>query len=141
MNLSQRIAKLSPEQKKIFELKLKQQGIDIPGTPVSEIPGIRDGGALSLSRGKRGEPGGSVEPVEEKEYYPLSAAQKRMYILNLFIEYNIRLAFQVEGNLDRNRFGQVFRRLVQRPPRSDIDQLDAATDCQHWKVVRQRPAR
>jgi amino acid adenylation domain-containing protein len=55
-----------------------------------------------------------VEPVEEKEYYPLSAAQKRMYILNLFIEYNIRLAFQVEGNLDRKRFGQVFRRLVQR---------------------------
>ncbi len=114
MNLSQRIAKLSPEQKKIFELKLKQQGIDIPGAPVSKIPGIRDGGALSLGRGKRGEPGGSVEPVEEKEYYPLSAAQKRMYILNLFIEYNIRLAFQVEGNLDRKRFGQVFRRLVQR---------------------------
>ncbi|NIM16909.1 MAG: amino acid adenylation domain-containing protein, partial [Candidatus Aminicenantes bacterium] len=115
MDLNHRISKLSPEQRKIFKLKLEQEGIDI--SRISS-PGISES---QLSQGTSPHPPGReksiyhpIEPTEEKEYYPLSAAQKRMYILNLFVEYNLRLVFQVDGNLDRNRFRQVFRQLVKR---------------------------
>jgi tyrocidine synthetase-3 len=100
MEWAQRFSKLSPEQKKLFELKLKQKGIDI-----SQIP------ALATSRFHVVR---KIEPAEEKEYYPLSASQMRMYILNLFLEYSLPLAYQVEGNLDRHRLEKVFQELIKR---------------------------
>ena len=59
-----------------------------------------------------------IEPVEEKEYYPLSAAQKRMYILQQMDEgstvYNIPAVMILEGALDKNRLEKVFIKLIQR---------------------------
>lgn len=77
---------LSPERRKLLEKKLRV--IFAPSTP--------------------------IEPAEEKEYYPLSSSQKRLYILNLFLEYTMSLAFEVEGKPDRGRFQQAFRELAER---------------------------
>ncbi len=59
-----------------------------------------------------------IEPVEEKEYYPLSAAQKRMYILQQMDEgstvYNIPAVMILEGALDKNHLEGVFRQLIRR---------------------------
>ncbi|MCP4220803.1 MAG: amino acid adenylation domain-containing protein [bacterium] len=56
--------------------------------------------------------------VEEKEYYPLSSAQKRLYILQHMDEqgtgYNIPFAMELEGELDGERFEATFHQLIQR---------------------------
>ncbi|UCH97106.1 MAG: hypothetical protein JSV88_09710, partial [Candidatus Aminicenantes bacterium] len=104
MELAQRLSKLSPEQRKLFELKLKQQGIDISQLPWLEKSKKTTLHEPSLDRRKKEKSiSPPIKPTEEKEYYPVSASQKRMYILNNFIEYNMPLAYQVEGHLDKNR--------------------------------------
>ncbi|MDQ1350148.1 MAG: hypothetical protein QG657_449, partial [Acidobacteriota bacterium] len=59
-----------------------------------------------------------IEPVEEKEYYPLSATQKRMYFLQQMDEagivYNIPSLMILEGVLDKNYLGSIFQKLIQR---------------------------
>jgi len=60
----------------------------------------------------------SIEPVEEQEYYPLSPAQKRMYVLQQMesdnIAYNIWGIFQLEGALERDKLEEDFAALIQR---------------------------
>jgi len=57
-----------------------------------------------------------IEPVEEKEYYPLSPAQKRLYILQEMdlenVVYNISLTLLVGGELDKFLMEKVFLRLI-----------------------------
>jgi NRPS condensation-like uncharacterized protein len=100
MDLAKRIKKLSPGQRKLLELKLKRKNLHLPGTST---------GKVKKNRGAR-----NIEPAEEKEYYPVSSSQQRFYILNLFVEYTLPLAFRVEGELDRNRFREVFQALLKR---------------------------
>ncbi|EPR11938.1 hybrid non-ribosomal peptide synthetase/type I polyketide synthase [Ruminiclostridium papyrosolvens] len=60
----------------------------------------------------------SIIPAGEKEYYPVSAAQKRLYILNQFERagksYNMPCTILMEGKLDTNRFEDAFRALIRR---------------------------
>ncbi|MCP4148358.1 MAG: amino acid adenylation domain-containing protein, partial [bacterium] len=60
----------------------------------------------------------AVEAVEKKDYYPLSAAQKRMVALNRFapdsINYNMPGALLIEGELAATRFEEVFQELIKR---------------------------
>ncbi|MCP5047535.1 MAG: hypothetical protein GY940_10210, partial [bacterium] len=60
----------------------------------------------------------SIEPVEKKEYYVLSAAQKRLYFIQqLDLEsttYNHPVLKVLTGPINRNRLEQVFRRLINR---------------------------
>jgi len=100
MDLTQRISKLSPEQRSLLEFKLKQKNIDISQLSFQKI---------SPPHAER-----KIEPWEKKEYYPLSVFQKRFYILNLFVEYSLPLVYQLEGNLDRIRFEEVFQELIKR---------------------------
>ncbi len=59
-----------------------------------------------------------IEPVEEKEYYPLSSAQKRMYTLQQFeennISYNMPMVMTLEGQLDKTKLEETFDKLIQR---------------------------
>jgi tyrocidine synthetase-3 len=59
-----------------------------------------------------------IEPVEKKEYYSLSPAQKRLYILHQVDEkntvYNIPAIMELKGSLDINYLEEVFRKLIQR---------------------------
>ncbi|KAF6586433.1 non-ribosomal peptide synthetase, partial [Paenibacillus sp. EKM205P] len=60
----------------------------------------------------------AIPAAEPSEYYSLSSAQKRLYILNQLegaeLSYNIPGAMLLEGELDRQRFEEAFRGLVAR---------------------------
>ncbi|MCP5052504.1 MAG: amino acid adenylation domain-containing protein, partial [bacterium] len=60
----------------------------------------------------------SVEPVEKKEYYPLSPAQEQLVFIRESDEtgtaYNISAQFMLEGHVDKARFEEAFNRLVKR---------------------------
>ncbi|UCH94267.1 MAG: SDR family NAD(P)-dependent oxidoreductase, partial [Candidatus Aminicenantes bacterium] len=60
----------------------------------------------------------SIKPIEKKEYYVLSAMQRRMYILNkmegIGTTYNLAVVVRVNKKLHRQRLDQVFRLLIHR---------------------------
>jgi amino acid adenylation domain-containing protein len=60
----------------------------------------------------------SIETVEKKEYYPLTSAQKRLYILQQMDmnskSYNQTNFAQLEGEPDKSRFERAFRQLIRR---------------------------
>ncbi|MCP4156321.1 MAG: AMP-binding protein, partial [bacterium] len=60
----------------------------------------------------------AVETVEKKDYYPLSAAQKRMYALNRIIpesvNYNMPGALLIEGDLSVIQFEEALQALIYR---------------------------
>ena len=62
----------------------------------------------------------SIPAVEKKQYYPLSAAQKRMYILNRMqgdsIGYNMPQFIPLEmiGEIDPKRLQEIFMKLIHR---------------------------
>ena len=60
----------------------------------------------------------SIKPLEKKEYYVLSSAQRRLLVLQQMeekgIAYNIPSVWQLEGDLDVAKFESVFQQLVQR---------------------------
>jgi amino acid adenylation domain-containing protein len=59
-----------------------------------------------------------IPPAPEADFYPVSAAQQRLYILSQFAgagaAYNVFGALKLEGPLDRDRLAVVFRQLAQR---------------------------
>jgi len=60
----------------------------------------------------------SIEPVEKKNYYPLSSTQKRLYIMQQADEedmtYNMPLLRILAGNPDKERLEKTFHRLILR---------------------------
>lgn len=60
----------------------------------------------------------SIVPVEEREYYPVSSAQKRMFILDQFegdsTSYNIYRAALIQNDFDVERFENILKTLVDR---------------------------
>jgi acyl carrier protein len=59
-----------------------------------------------------------IIPVEKKEYYPLSSAQKRMFILQQVYRestgYNLTSAMVVEGDIERKRLEDTSAGLIKR---------------------------
>ncbi|MHC0621451.1 amino acid adenylation domain-containing protein [Paenibacillus sp. M.A.Huq-82] len=72
----------------------------------------------------------SIEPAPQQPYYPLSSAQKRLFILNLLdsgsTTYNMPGAMTIEGKLDAQRFEEAFQSLVDRHEtlRTSFDTVD-----------------
>jgi tyrocidine synthetase-3 len=60
----------------------------------------------------------SIEIVEEKEYYPLSSPQKRLFLIYQMspsgITYNLTGIMEVQGKLEKKRFEECFSRLITR---------------------------
>ncbi|MGD2085191.1 MAG: amino acid adenylation domain-containing protein [Candidatus Aminicenantes bacterium] len=60
----------------------------------------------------------AINPVEEKEYYPVSSAQKRLCVLNemegIRQTYNMFSATMMPGELEPKRFQQVLEELIAR---------------------------
>ncbi|MCP5051187.1 MAG: hypothetical protein GY940_28740, partial [bacterium] len=60
----------------------------------------------------------SIKASEGKEYYRLSSTQKRLYVLQQLdvggTGYNIPVVVLLEGDLDRVRLEQTFRKLIAR---------------------------
>ncbi|MCP5051333.1 MAG: amino acid adenylation domain-containing protein [bacterium] len=60
-----------------------------------------------------------IPPVEERDYYPLSHAQKRLWIINRVTgsdntAYNMPAAFMVSGGPDTDALTEAFRQLIRR---------------------------
>ncbi|ADL53611.1 non-ribosomal peptide synthetase [Clostridium cellulovorans] len=59
-----------------------------------------------------------IKPVDKKEYYPLSSAQKRIYLLCQLdkntIAYNIPNIFKIQGDFNKEKFEAAVSKLVQR---------------------------
>ncbi|MCB2298642.1 non-ribosomal peptide synthetase [Clostridium tagluense] len=59
-----------------------------------------------------------IEKAEWQEYYPLSSAQKRMFILNQFsvenLAYNIPEVIKICGSLNIESFEEAWRQLIER---------------------------
>jgi tyrocidine synthetase-3 len=60
----------------------------------------------------------AIEPLGEREYYPASSAQKRLYILNQLapsgVQYNVPWALEIIGSFDRERWERAFQALIAR---------------------------
>ena len=60
----------------------------------------------------------SIKPAEAREYYPLSSAQKRMYVFHQMDEsslmYNLPIVLKLEGVLDVQRLEEAFCSLIAR---------------------------
>ena len=60
----------------------------------------------------------SIRPLEEKEFYPVSSAQKRLYLIHLIegqnASYNMPAVMEIRGPLDKRRFEEAFKKLIER---------------------------
>uniref|UniRef100_UPI000B29B220 non-ribosomal peptide synthetase n=1 Tax=Abyssisolibacter fermentans TaxID=1766203 RepID=UPI000B29B220 len=60
----------------------------------------------------------SIEPIDEREYYPLSSAQKRLYTLQQFdleeTSYNMTGAITLEGIVNKDKIQKAFDQLIKR---------------------------
>jgi tyrocidine synthetase-3 len=60
----------------------------------------------------------AIKPVTKKEYYPVSSAQKRLFIMEQLekvgTSYNISGVFEVEGRLEKERLEETFKQLIGR---------------------------
>ena len=60
----------------------------------------------------------SIESVGDREFYPVSSAQRRLFLLNeandVNIAYNSSYVLQAEGKLDKERFENTIRELTDR---------------------------
>ncbi|MDQ1351277.1 MAG: hypothetical protein QG657_1579, partial [Acidobacteriota bacterium] len=60
----------------------------------------------------------ALDAVEKKKYYPLTSAQKRLFVLQQMVEdntiYNMPAMVELLGVLDKEKFAATFRRLVER---------------------------
>jgi surfactin family lipopeptide synthetase A len=93
--LKRRLESLSPEKRRLLESQLKNKGL------------------ASLKTGYQ-----PIEPVPERDHYPVSSAQKRLFIISQFektgISYNIPMVMEISGNLDLAKFDAAFQKLIKR---------------------------
>ncbi|MCY7855055.1 amino acid adenylation domain-containing protein, partial [Bacillus sonorensis] len=89
---------------------------DVPIKVLFEKPTIR--GLAEFLQGESREDVQPIEPAPSKPYYPVSSAQRRMYILNQLEEastsYNVPAVLHLEGELDKNRLETAFQALICR---------------------------
>jgi tyrocidine synthetase-3 len=94
----------------------KELGIKISLTDIFESPSIR--GLSTHIKGAVEEKFLAIEPVEEKDYYPLSPAQRRLYVLQQMetrgIVYNTPAVFILAGKVNKDRLEETFARLIHR---------------------------
>ena len=94
----------------------KELNFELPLSKIFGSPTIRSM-AKSISSTVKGS-FSHIEPVEKKEYYPVSAAQQRMYIVNQVqdggMEYNIPVAMIIDGAVDTAYLTEIFRKLIRR---------------------------
>jgi non-ribosomal peptide synthetase component F/acyl carrier protein len=90
--------------------------VKVPLTEIFRTPSIRGlAGYISETAGDRYV---SIEPVEEREYYPLSPAQKRLCVLQQTnthdMSYNMPRVMELEGELVTDRLEDIFKKLTAR---------------------------
>lgn len=94
MDLVERIAKLSPEQRRLLELTIKQKNLDISQIPISQ------------------------EYRKNYNHFPLSFEQEPMWFIEQFepnnATYDIFFAIGLEGNLNKEAFERSINEIIKR---------------------------
>ncbi|UCH95501.1 MAG: amino acid adenylation domain-containing protein [Candidatus Aminicenantes bacterium] len=94
----------------------KELGIKIPLAEIFKTPTIR--GLSQYTRGAAVEKYASIEVAERKEYYGMSSAQMRLYILqHMDLEstvYNIPQMMSLDVEIDMDKLDQTFIKLIYR---------------------------
>ncbi|MCP5051083.1 MAG: amino acid adenylation domain-containing protein, partial [bacterium] len=94
----------------------KELGVKVPLVEIFKIPSIR-GISIYIDTAKK-EDYNPVKVVEEKEYYPLSSAQSRFYILQQVspgsTAYNTIAIQKVDGHVEKERFDDALNQLIKR---------------------------
>ncbi|MCP4146716.1 MAG: AMP-binding protein, partial [bacterium] len=92
----------------------KELDVSVPLAKIFETPTIA--GIAAYIRQAARDKYIAIPPVEEKEYYPLSPAQKRLYILQNMEPgnkgYNMSVLFRTEGKLHKQRLEKTFKQLI-----------------------------
>ena len=97
---------------------IRNWGKEVPLSEVFARPTIREMAAWMDDQEQR--VASEIRPVGEREHYPVSAAQRRMYIAQQLAGeaegtvYNIPVILEVIGELDADRLETAFRRLIDR---------------------------
>ena len=96
----------------------KEFNVKIPLAHIFEAPTIRVLAQFITQEGGERQGYASIPPAAEKDHYPLSSAQKRLFFLHQMESddpyYHIPIIVNLEGKLDRRRLEQTFQQLVQR---------------------------
>jgi amino acid adenylation domain-containing protein len=94
----------------------KEFNVKIPLVDVFQVPTVREL-AEYIGEGSQ-DRFLSIEPVEEKEYYVMSSAQKRMYLFQQTnpesTDYNIPQVAQLDRDIDKEKLAQTFKELIRR---------------------------
>ncbi|HLP57399.1 MAG TPA: condensation domain-containing protein, partial [Candidatus Deferrimicrobium sp.] len=94
----------------------KEFEVVIPLAEIFKTPRIKE--LAKYIKEKSKESYASIEPVEEKEYYPLSSAQKRLYILWQMnpdsTAYNMPEIIPLPAESDLRKIEETFKKLIKR---------------------------
>ncbi|MCP5045532.1 MAG: hypothetical protein GY940_00050, partial [bacterium] len=94
----------------------KELDVKIPLRNIFSTPSIR--GLAGYIKTAPGDRFSGIQPGEEKEYYALSSAQYRLYVLQQIdtasFSYNMTGVVLLEGQLDNQRLEKTFRQLIER---------------------------
>jgi amino acid adenylation domain-containing protein len=94
----------------------KAFNVKVPLAEIFKIPTIN--GISEYLKKAKGERYTAITIAEKKEYYPLSSAQKRLYVLQQMdlnsIGYNMPEVMVMEGQMNKGKFEDTFRKLIER---------------------------
>ncbi len=113
----------------ILILKIhKQLHVQIPLKALFKLPTVKALSAYIKNAQKKVFV--AIDPVEEKDHYEVSPAQKRMYMLQQFklqsVAYNMPMVMTVEGKPDKEKLGHTFHQLIKRHDtlRTSFEKID-----------------
>ncbi|MCP4217936.1 MAG: amino acid adenylation domain-containing protein, partial [bacterium] len=94
----------------------KQLNIPVPVTRILELPTIRQLANFILQAAEKKYH--TIEPVEKRDYYPLSSAQNRLYIMNRLYEgktlYNMPVVLETTECINGEKLEAALGRLIHR---------------------------
>ncbi|MCY8014874.1 AMP-binding protein, partial [Bacillus haynesii] len=94
----------------------KAFGVQVPLKEIFAKPTLEELAAVIQELDES--PYAAIEPADKQDTYPVSSAQKRMYVLQQLDEdgtgYNMPATLKLTGPLDRARLDEVFRQLIRR---------------------------
>ncbi|MCK4763383.1 MAG: amino acid adenylation domain-containing protein, partial [Candidatus Aminicenantes bacterium] len=106
---SLRVTKLAGKVHKEFDIK-------VPLAMLFELSSLRELARYIKKQARTRY--AAIKPVEKKEYYPLSSAQKRLYVLQQMAEdaigYNMSEVFELQGVIDKDKLEEAFINLIHR---------------------------
>ena len=101
MDLAQRIANLSPEQRKLLEARMSREGI-----------------AHTTSVQIASQQATTITPAPIQAYYPVSTAQHRLLLVQEIggasLAYHMPMIVQLYGMLDDKQLNKAFKQLIER---------------------------